>query len=147
MTSPMTSNHDLRAMTAACGSVAVALLPLLVLWPAARLAPAFAILTPILLAVLFLLTGLRVGLSPASGRRNRSRLLLSLVSPLLGALALVLPEVPGLCLLALVFLVAAHGDGLAVERGHLPRSYGFGMNLVSGAAVVVLLAMLVGRLT
>ncbi|MBM3519241.1 MAG: hypothetical protein FJX63_00470 [Alphaproteobacteria bacterium] len=147
MTSQTINSHDLRAMAAACGTVVVALLPLLVLLPEARPASAFAMLMPALLAVLFLLTGLRLGLNLANSTGHQSPLLFSLISPLLGASALILPEVPGLYLLAMVFLVEAHADSLAVERGHVSRAYGLRMNFVAGTAVIILLVALVATLT
>ena len=89
--------------------------------------------------------GIRWGtaIGPYGSARQREEFGLSLIPPLAGWTALLLPSIPGLCLLMAGFLAQAMWDVTTVENGRLPPWFGkLRLGLTAGA-VLSLIAMLV----
>jgi hypothetical protein len=98
--------------------------------------------------ILSFLGGIRWGLAigPYGTGRLAPELSGSVVAPLAAWMALMLPDVPGLSLLAVCFLMQALWDVLAVESGRLPAWFGRLRMILTTGAVLSLLALLVAVL-
>ena len=94
--------------------------------------------------ILSFLGGVRWGaaLRPLSERRQAVEFAVSVLPSLAGWLALLLPDIPALCLLIVGFLLQALWDVTSVETGKLPSWFGRLRMLLTAGAVLSLVAML-----
>lgn len=94
--------------------------------------------------ILSFLGGIRWGtaIGPYGAVRQGREFALSMVPPLAGWVALLLPPTPAICLLAAGFFMQALWDVMAVERGRLPPWFGRLRLILTAGAVAALMAML-----
>jgi hypothetical protein len=111
--------------------------------------PAFAVTAALAYGAVTLsfLGGVRAGvaLGPYGERRHRRELTLSALAPLAGFLAVFTPPAIGVSLLLACFLLSALLDQAGAEMGRLPAWFSRLRLILTGLAVVPLLAIL-GRL-
>jgi hypothetical protein len=93
--------------------------------------------------ILSFLGGIRWGtaIGPYAPARLRREFTLSVLPPLAGWAALLLPELPGLCLLISGFLLQGLRDVVSVEAGRLPPWFGRLRMMMTVAVAASLLAI------
>jgi hypothetical protein len=93
--------------------------------------------------------GIRWGLalSTASPSRQGTEIMLSILPALAGWIVLLLPPLLGVSLLLAGFLLQAERDVVSADRGILPQWFGKLEMLVTGAAVLALIALLLRLLS